>query len=118
MERRFLTKPLWAAAVLMIAVGAYESGVFAQDKLSPQADPQADVISLTLACDEGGIVVGDVTTQVNRAGDLEVLEGLLTGDDCFAAMRDFVATEGVETTQMRDRFCTQGNFCIMLSSDD
>ena len=89
MERRFLTKPLWAAAVVMIAVGAYGSGVFAQLKLSPQ---QGDPISLTVACDED-VVVGDVML-LYKEGELGVVKDVHTGEDCFAVIRDFVALVG------------------------
>ncbi len=87
MERRILTKALWAAAVVMIAVGALGQGVLAE-----KPPPPPVYTAKTVLCDAGGLVVADVTIEVGAFG-INVLRDRHTGADCFDLMRD-VAIDG------------------------
>ena len=84
MERRFLTKALWAAAVVMIAVGALGQGVLAE-----KPPPPPVYTAKTVLCDAGGLVVADATTEVGAFGVTVILD-LHVGEVCFDLMRDVV----------------------------
>ena len=74
MERRFLTKALWAAAVVMLAVGALGQGVLAER--SP------DSCSVTLVCTENGVVSTNVVMS-HRDGVMDVRQDSLVGRLCY-----------------------------------
>ena len=95
MERRFLTKRLWAATVVMIAVGAWGQGVLAE---KPRAPDGSELVALV--CDQNGIVVRDVTTSAS-GGALEVSEDAYMGRECFAVLRDAVSRGLVEDIKMQ-----------------
>ncbi len=73
-----LTKLLWTAAVVVIAVGAFGRDVLADNARHHRAVSA----SLTLWCGQDGLVLGDVLIEV-RGGSLTVLQDVLTGRGCL-----------------------------------
>ena len=100
MERSFLTKPLWAAAAAMIAVSVLGQGALAERSL--------DSCSVTLVCDEDGVVSTDVVMG-HRDGVMDVKQDRLVGELCYPLLTlaaspvgDPPAAIKVSTVQVKD----------------
>ena len=84
MERRFLTKALWATAVVMMAIGA-----LGQDILADKPLPPPDFCTTTLICSDKGFVEADAVTQVREAGRIVTRQDVHVGRACYSVLREF-----------------------------
>ena len=92
MERSFLTKPLWAAAAAMIAVSVLGQGALAGR--SPES------CSVTLVCDENGVVISDMVLR-HQDGVMDVRQDNLAGRSCYLLLRLAASPVGDPPAEIR-----------------
>ncbi len=92
MELRFLMKPLWAAAVVMIAVSVLGQGAL--------AGRSVESCSVTLVCDEDGVVVSDMVLR-HQDGVMDVRQDNLQGRSCYQLLRLAASPVGDPPAEIR-----------------
>jgi len=85
MEQRYFTKTLWAAAVVIMAIGALGQDVLADKKLST-----CELSSVIVVCGSKGFAQASMSTQV-RAGVIETMQDHHKGRACYSIMREAAA---------------------------
>ena len=93
MEQRYLTKTLWAAAIVIMAIGALGQDVLAQKK-----SRTCELTTVIVSCGPKGFVEADATTLVRIPDDsaeavmIETKLDTLTGRSCYSVQRELATT--------------------------
>jgi len=85
MEQRYFTKTLWAAAIVIMAIGA-----LGQDVLADKPLPTRVLTTVTVSCGPKGFVEADgtvVATIVNGDVTIETQQDRLIGTSCISVLR-------------------------------
>jgi len=97
MEHRYFTKALWAAVIVIMAIGA-----LGQDVLAEKKQQSRELSSIFLVCGPKGIVEEDVTTKITVQDNqsppvIETKQDTHTGRSCFSIVRKVaIAAAGVD----------------------